>query len=257
MLLALRAGNGSRAIRRDVAPGLVVPGAVAPNIQSMSDVARLASEMAGELGIRGASASMILPDLAVVSAVFPPAKGGGDRDLRVELAHRLAFPASEARSDLWRGGKGEVLGAAARDAVVRQYEQVVEAAECRLGWIDAASLVRIPAWAEASASEPGTSVRAQLYLSHYALALFRGGELVDVRMRLRSGDDIDDVAAEIRRIPAMYDLPALASVTLSGEGASACARALSESRTDARVSAEDEGEERQLEAALSALLERT
>ncbi len=236
-------------IRRDVPPGLVVPGPVTPNIQSVSGVARLAWEMVGELEIRGATASMILPDLAVVSAVV---RNG--RDIKEELADRLAFPASEARLDFWKGGKGEVLGVAAREAVVRQYEQVVEAAECRLGWIDAASLVRIPAWTEASASEPGASVRAQLYRSHYALALFRGGELFDLRVRLRSGDDTDAVAAEIRRLPAMYGLPALSAVTLSGEGASACARALTEA--NARVSAEDEGEERQLEEALSALLRR-
>jgi hypothetical protein len=248
-LLALRAGNGSRAIRRDVPTGLVVPGAFTPNIQSVSDAARLASEMVGELESRGATASVILPDLAVVSAVFR-----GDQPFRAEFAHRLAFPVSEARSDFWRGFRGEVLAAAARQAVVRQYEQVMEAAECRLGWVDAASLVRIPEWAEASGSQPGTTLRAQLYRSHYALALFRGGELVDVRTRLRSGDDADAVAAEIRRLPAMYGLPDLDRVTVSGEGAARCAQALSES--NARVSAEDEGEETQLEAILSALLER-
>jgi len=258
MLLALRAGTGARAIRRDVPPGLLVPNAVALNIHSVREVARLASGMVDELSGRGATAAVILPDLAVVSALIPASRGGAERDLGSVLAPRLGFPASEARSDFWKGGKGEVLGAAVRESVVRQYEQVVEAAECRIGWVDGASLVRVPSWAEASKADPGvTVVRALLYGDHYMLALFREGELRDVRTRLRSGDDVDAVAVEIRRLPAIYGVPALGAVTLSGEGASACARLLSESPIEARLSLEDDGEERQLEAALAALLQRS
>jgi hypothetical protein len=214
--------------------------------------------MVDELSGRGATASVLLPDLSVVSAVFPPAQAGTERDLASKLASRFGIPASEARSDFWRGAKGEMLGAAVREAVVRQYEQVIEAAECRPGWIDAASLARVPAWAEASQSDPGTIlVEALLYVDHYTLVLFQGGELLDVRTRLRSADDIDAVAAEIRRLPAIYDLPAPEAVTLSGEGASACARILSDSRVEARLSPAEDGEERQLEAALFALLRRS
>jgi hypothetical protein len=214
--------------------------------------------MVDELGGRGATAALILPDLAVVSVVLPAGRSSTVGDIGSELAPRLGFPVSEARSDFWRGGKGEVLAAAVREAVVRQYEQVVEAAECRLGWVDGASLVRIPSWTEASASDPGTTVvRAQLYGSHYVLALFREGELVDVRTRLRSGDDVDAVAGEIRRLPAIYDLDTLGTVVVSGEGASACARLLLEAGVEARLSSEDEGEEKQLEASLAALLQRS
>ncbi len=258
MLLALRAKNGARAIRRDFPPGLLVPSAVAPNIHSVREVARVASEMVDELGGRRATVSVLLPDLSVVSAVFPASSGATERDLGSILASRFGFPSSEARSDFWRGGKGELLGAAVREAVVRQYEQVVEAAECRPGWVDGASLVRVPAWAQASASDPGTTLlRAQLYTSHYVLALFRDGELIDFRTRLRSGDDVDAVAGEILRLPAIYGVSALGAVALSGESASACARFLSESGVEARLSFEDDGEERQLEAALAALLLRS
>jgi hypothetical protein len=258
MLLAIRAENGARAVRRDVPPGLLVPGAVAPNIHSVREVAQLASEMVDELSGRGATASVLLPDLSVVSAVFPPSPEATERDLASKLAARFGVPASEARCDFWKGGKGEVLGAAVREAVVRQYEQVIEAAECRPGWIDAGSLVRVPSWADASQSDPGTIlVEALLYSDHYTLLLFRGGELLDVRMRLRSRDDVDAVAAEIRRLPAIYDIPAPATMTLSGEGASACARILSDSRVEAALSLAQDGEERQLEAALEALLRRS
>jgi hypothetical protein len=234
----------------------LAPGAIEPNVRSVRDLARLASEMVSELGGWGGTSAIHLPDLAVVSAVFPKA-AAGSAHAAADLAHRLPFPASEARSDFWWGAKGEALGAAVREAVVSQYEQVVEAADCRTGWIDAASLARIPAWAEASASEPeSAAVRAQLYLSHYVLVLFRAGELVDIRTRLRSGDDADAVAAEIGRLSAFYDLPDLRAVVVSGEGASDCARLLPEERFPAGVSVEYDGEEEQLEAALSRILER-
>lgn len=256
LLLALAADG--RTSRREIAPGLLVPSPNLPNIQSVSEVARLASGMIDELGVRGATVSMILPDLAVVSAVLPSETSSTARDIGSELAPRLGFPVSEARSDSWKGVKGEVLAAAVREAVVRQYEQVVEAAECRVGWVDGASLVRIPAWAEASASDPGiVVVRALLYGSHYVLALFREGELVDVRTRLRSRDDVDAVACEIRRLPAIYGLDALGTIAVGGEGASACARLLSEAGVNARLSSEDEGEEKQLEGSLSTLLNRS
>lgn len=258
MLLALQAGNGARAIRRDVPPGLLVPNAVSPNIRSVREVAQLVSGMVDELSLRGATASVLLPGLSVVNAVFPASQVAAERDLGSKLASRFGVPASEARSDFWRGAKGEILGAAVREAVVRQYEQVMEAAECRPGWIDAASLVRIPSWADASASDPGTiQVAALLYRDHYALVLFREGELIDVRTRLRSGDDAGAVAAEIGRLPAIYGVPSLGAVMLSGEGASACHRMLSESRVEARLSLEDDGEERAIEAALAALLFRS
>lgn len=256
MVVALPAQGG--AIRREIPPGLLIPSSTSPNIQSVSEVARLASEIIDELGGRGATVSMLLPDLAVVSAVIPPERSSTAPEIRSELGPRLGFPVSEARSDFWRGEKGEVLAAAVREAVVRQYEQVVEATECRVGWVDSASLVRIPAWAEASKSDPGiTLLEALLYRDHYVLALFRGGELVDLRMRLRSGDDVDAVACEIRRVPAIYGLDALGTVALSGEGASPCARLLAEARMEARLSPEEEDEEKQLEASLVALRKRS
>ena len=257
VLLARRAGEGARTVRREVPPGLLVPSAAAPNIHSVREVALLAAAMVEELSGRGATAAVLLPDLSVSSAVVPPARGG-ERDLAADLGRRLGTAASGLRTDFWRGRKGELLGAAVLEAVVRQYEQVIEAAECRVGWIDAASLARIPSWADASQSDPGiTVVEALLYHTHYVLALFRGGELIDLRTRLRAGDDCGAVAEEIRRLPAMYGDFALGTVALSGEGASDCARILSEACPEARVSSEEGGEEKALETAISALLLRS
>jgi hypothetical protein len=197
MLLALGVENGARAIRRDVPPGLLVPSAVALNIHSVREVARLASEMVDELSGRGATASVLLPDLSVVSAVFPPSQGAAERDLGSKLASRFGFPASEARSDFWRGGKGEVLAAAVREAVVRQYEQVVEAAECR-PMIDAEP--RSPSGGRPSPTRERSLVEA-LPISITTPWCFFMEEL-DVR-RGSARDDVEAVAAEIRCLPAI------------------------------------------------------
>jgi hypothetical protein len=228
---------------------------VSPNIRCVKDVATLAAEMLDELEARRRSVAVLLPDLAVVSFLFPSSGDGGDGDVRSRLHARLGFPASEARSDFWRGRRGEVLGAAVRQAVVRQYEQVVEAAECRLGWMDGASLVRIPRWVLGSEGDPRWSVRIQLYASHYVMASLRSGELVDVRTRLRSTADAGSVVEEVSRLPAIHGIPSLGAVVFSGEDAEACA-ALSRERSIGDAAAVEEGEETQLQSALAELLHR-
>ncbi len=264
-LLALRlestqgkADGGRLSLRRDLAQGMVTPGPVTPNIESVREVARVASEMVDELSGRRGTLSLVLPDLSVVSALFPAALSGENGDEPgVKLAARLGFPVSEARLDFWRGRNGEVLGAAVRGAVVRQYEQIAEAAECRLSWVDGASLVRLPLWAEESAADSELSVRIQLYPSHYHLAIFRGGELVDIRVRLRADDDIEAVAEEVLRLPALCGVDSLGRVALTGEGAGSCARRLGEERGPlGQVLADEEGAEAQLVATLEALMKR-
>jgi hypothetical protein len=248
-LLGRRAGEQALTVRRELPPGLVAPSVSTPNIQSVTDVAKLATEILDELSARRLPVSLVLPDLAVVTS-FSPASDGGGRSVE----SRLGFP-QEARRDFWRGRKGEMLGAAVKETVVRQYEQVVEAAECEVSWIDCASLVRIPVWTEGSLVEPHLSVRVQLHPSHYFLVAFRAGELVDVRRRLRAPEDPSSVADEILRGPVIYGVDRLGSVTLSGEGALVCAGILETARvTD--VSVVEESEESQLVAALDELLRR-
>lgn len=234
------------------------PGPVAPNVESVRELAKIASEMVDELSGRHGTLSMVLPDLSVVTVLFPPSSlAAGDEERGTKLASRLGVPLSEARWDSWRGRKGEYLGAVVRGAVVRQYEQIAEAVDCRLKWVDGASLVRIPLWAEASVSEPGLLVRIQLYRSHYQVAVFHAGELVDIRTRLRSDEDIDAVAEEILRLPALCGVASLDGAVLTGEGAGSCAlRLRSEGSLLGRVVATEEGEETQLAATLEALITR-
>jgi hypothetical protein len=236
-------------VRRALPDGLVVPSPSAPNIQSLADVAKLATEILEELDARRQPVSIVLPDRAVATA-FSPASAG---DVQ-KVESRLGASSSGDRRDFWRGRKGEILGAAAKGVVVRQYEQVVEASECRPGWVDCASLVRIPLWTEGSLTEPGLSLRVQLYPGHYVLAAFRAGELVDLRIRLRTSGDASSVSEEIRRVPAFHGVTSLVSLTLSGAGAEEAA-AMVEGAARATSVVED-SEERQLEGALDELLRR-
>jgi hypothetical protein len=254
-LLAIRAGEPVEVRRRDLPAGFVTPAAATPNIPSVREVARLASDLIDEIRARKSTVAVLLPDLSLVTALFPPDGRDRNRDARGALAARLGYPASEARSDFWRGLKGEILGAAVREPVVRQYEQVVEASECTLGWVDGASLARLPAWAEASGPVPELDVQVQLYRSHYVLAVFRAGELVDLRTRLRSRDDVAGAAEEVMRLPALYGVSSLGSVTFHGEDASRCAREV-ESNGLGAIAAAEEGEEGQLVSALAVLLRR-
>jgi hypothetical protein len=267
-LLALRLGPSHTApggtigrLRRELPQGMLIPGSVTPNIESVGEVARIASEMIDALSGRRGTLAILLPDLSIVTAVFPPASHrpadeGGEPGER--LLSRLAFPPSEARVDFWRGRKGEVLGAAVRGAVVRQYEQIAEAVDCRLSWVDGSSLVRLPVWAEASASERELVGRIQLYRTHYHVAVFHGGELVDIRTRLRSEDDVEAISEEILRLPALSGVPSFRGVVVSGDGAGACARRLGEQGgfTLGSVVTTEEDEETQLAAALDALTRR-
>jgi hypothetical protein len=265
-LLALRLGSTgrareeeSRSLQRELPDGMVTPGPVTPNIESVGELARMAAEMVDDLSGRRGTLSVALPDLSIVTAVVPAASPPGNaEDPGERLASRLAFPVSEARLDFWRGRKGEVLGAAVRGAVIRQYEQIVDAVDCRLSWVDGASLVRIPLWAEASASEREVVGRVQLYRSHYHLAIFRGGELLDIRTRLRSDGDVEAVAEELLRLPALAGVASFGSVVVSGEDAGSCVRRLSEEDGFplGRVAATEEGEETQLAATLEALMRR-
>lgn len=255
-LVALRADEPGEARRRDLPAGLLTPAAVTLNIPSVREVARLASELIDELHARKTTLALLLPDLTLVTALFPSAGRGKNGDARAALAARLGFPAAEARSDFWRGLKGELLGAAVREPVIRQYEQVVEAAECALGWVDGASLARIPGWAEASAPAPELTVRVQLYLSHYVLAVFRAGELIDLRTRLRSRDDVAGAAEEVLRLRALYGVSSMGSVTFHGADASRCAREVGSDEGLGTIAAAEEGEEGQLVSALAVLLQR-
>lgn len=243
-----------RIATRELPEGLLAPSSVSPNIRSVSELARLAADALGELEARREGVVVLLPDRSIVTALYTSRGGASEKELEVEMGAKLAFPSREARFDFWRGRAGEVLGAAVREAVAEQYEQVVEATDSRLGWVDSASLARIPAWARPSGGS-GLDVQLQLHENHYCLSVFVEGELVDLRVKLRPAGRLDGVQREVMRLPAVHGAPSR-SITVLGAGAAALAALLEEIPELGHVQVEDDGEDLLLASALRALLER-
>jgi hypothetical protein len=227
---------------------------VSPNIRSVSELAQLAEGALGELDARREGVVVLLPDLSIVTELYPSRRGVSEKQLEGEMGAKLAFPRGEARFDFWRGRVGEVLGAAVREPVARQYEQVVEATDNRLGWVDGASLAKIPVWAR-STSGDGLDVQVQLYETHYCLSVFADGALVDLRVKLRPAGSLDGVQQEVARLAVIHGAPSR-SITVLGEGAAALATVLEGISELGRVHVEDDGEDRLLASAVMALLER-
>jgi hypothetical protein len=147
------------------------------------------------------------------------------------------------------------LAASVREAVARQYEEIVEALECRLAWVDAVSLARVPRLSP----ERGLDVDLQLYRQHYALTVFRDGELVDVRTKLRAGGDVESLCREVLRVPALHAAgggEAIDSLCVLGADAAAIAAELEGAPTVHRIRVDDDDEDRHLQSSVETLLAR-
>lgn len=257
MAVALDGAGGPRVAMRTLDPGLLEPSSRSPNIHSVRDVARLATEALDELGPRPRRLAVVLPDLCVPTTLFPPSRSESERDLLASFRSKLPFPESEARSDAWRGSDGERLAAAVRLGVVRQYEQVVEAAGCALGWVDAASLAALPGWIrENRMFGDALALRVLLYPSHYSIAVFRGRELVGLRTKLRVPGDADAVAFELRRVPGLYGARSLDRVYLAGSDADECAGELRRREAPRELLLGETSERALLVSSVAALLGR-
>ena len=257
-VLALRNDEVPKSLTAELPIGALAPSAVTPNINSVSDVAKWTAELLEALGARpNETVALLLPDLAVTTALFETPTPGSDRQLRDAFRERLPFPETDARCDFWRGRADEVLAAGVRRSVVAQYESVLEAAACRLGWVDAASLARLPEWSHKLSREGhDVSVLVQLYGSHYFVTAFRSGELFDLRLRLRSPGDLDVVTGELLRLPKLYE-SALSFLTLSGQDARKCAERLTSGKDLGTVTTERDGENAHLVAAIRTIIARS
>jgi len=254
-VVGVMSGDTPRVIRRTIPRGLVEPAVATPNIRSVAELALLVEEVLAELGARRRHVALVLPDLCVTTVLFPDRGGESDKKLWGELGRSLAFPRAEARHDFWRGRGKEVLGAAVRETVVRQYEQAVEASDYRLGWVDAASLVKLPGWAAPSSGD-GLDVQTQLYQGHYSIFVFRNGVLVDARTKLRAPGDVRAVERELLRLPRLHEVEKLGSLTLRGEDASSLATCVEGVDDVGRVQVVEDGEDPLLASCVVELLGR-
>jgi hypothetical protein len=224
------------ASRKSFSSELVSVSPVAPNIRSVSGLAHLAGEALSDVGCQGGAIAVILSDLTVRAFSLPVERRTKPEQMLAKVATRLPYPSHEAVFDTWRGGSGWALVAAVRRAVLGQYEEAVEAIGCRASWVDGASLIKIPDWSmearpdgpngpaeedESDGDAPPLRVHVQRYPDHYSLSVFRGGELVDVRVKLNGAGDDARIADELARLPAMCGGAQYRQVSVQGEGAAA------------------------------------
>ncbi len=248
--------------RKELPEGLVDVSPSKPNIQSVGDFAQIVEAVLHAVGVRRERLALALPDLAVTTAVFPGRGRAPERELRKELASMLPYAVDEARCDFWRGRRGEVLAAAVRDVVALQYEQILEAVDCRPAWVDALSLTRIPSWSRRSSRRGELDVALQLYAGHYCLTVFRDGELVDARTKLRTAGEIEPVCREVLRVPALYDSSesdaekSIDSLYLFGSDAASVATALEDASQVRTIRIETDDEDRHLESSIETLVAR-
>lgn len=242
-LLAL--GPGGRD-ERELPDGLITPDALDGNVQSVAELARIASESLERVAARGMRLALAMPDLALMTAVLPARERPGLRDATAVLARTTPYPLEDARVDAWRGRKGELLAACIRESIALEYQRVAEANDCALGWVDATSLARLPDWAR-TAAEDGLSIQVQLYDGHFCLSAFLGGELVELRIKLRGDDDLEAPEREVRRVPPLHQDAPIRSVRVFGRDSEALA---------ARLGAEASAEEGHLDAVLASLMKR-
>jgi len=258
-----RGGSLVETSRRDYPAGLVSVSAGEPNVRSVSSLARLAEEALHEVQCPGGKVAVVLPDLAIRCVVLPREGKSAPSKILEQLAPRLPYASAEALVDTWEGPTGRLLAAAVRRAVLRQYEQALEAVGCRAAWVDGASLVHIPGWARQSVAESGAApdgirLHVQLYVEHYTVVVFRGGALVDVRVKLRAPGDADRVAEELRRLPSHYDGAECRALSIRGEGGGALATALeTHGWNECETRLHEEGQEDHLRCLLATLISRS
>lgn len=207
-------------VRTDLPPGLVSASPVDLNVGSVAKLAQLTEEALKRLGLGRGPGVLVLPDLALRGFILPSGTRRRE-EITAALGPRLPFPVGEAQIDVWRDDGGRGLAAVIRRPVLRQYESVLEAIDCQPVWVDGASLVSIPGWARATRVGRGphttVSIQAQLFTRHFTLSVFRDGEILDFRTKLRSPGDLARVAEDFSRLQSIYGEDGSYALTLWGE----------------------------------------
>ena len=122
--------------------------------------------------------------------------------------------------------------------------------------------LRNPELVEASLAKGELDVCLQLYAGHYCLTVFREGELVDARTKLRTAGDVELVCREVLRVPALHvsadsdDQDSIDSLSLFGADTAPVAAVLEDSSRVRAIRIETDDEDRHLESSIETLLAR-
>ena len=230
--LFLRSSDGSW-LRARLPENLSRVSSSEPNFPSPADAARELEAALGRLAGAGAAgrfreAVVAIPDRAVAVGVAASSGPRGRRRLRASLAAALSAGAeagapiaARMRFGSLRSGplrRPSLLGAAAADPVVSQYESVVEAAGLVVRWVDTPSLALLPEWLGAG-RKTGLRVLVALHRRHFAVAAASGRRLTAFRLKLRAALDPEPPALAVRRLAAAAASGETPTIAVCGEGA--------------------------------------
>lgn len=228
--LFLRSSDGSW-LRARLPENLSRVSSSEPNFPSPADAARELEAALGRLAgsaARFREAVVAIPDRAVAVGVAESSGPRGRRRLRASLAAALSAGAeagapiaARMRFGSLRSGplrRPSLLGAAAADPVVSQYESVVEAAGLVVRWVDTPSLALLPEWLGAG-RKTGLRVLVALHRRHFAVAAASGRRLTAFRLKLRAALDPEPPALAVRRLAAAAASGERPTIAVCGEGA--------------------------------------
>jgi len=203
------AGPRLQAFRRVVLPpGALAPSASSRNVVRADDVRRALAEalaaVAAPTGPAG-PAVLVLPDgVARVALLARPPDADPRELVRFRLASSLPWDASDTVVDSLPAGRGQVIGAALRRAVVVDHEQAVAAAGVARERVHLAPLLALEPLLRPGAPE---AVHVLLGDAVATFAAVHGGVVRAVRSRRRdpSAGEAPRFAAEAARIARGLD----------------------------------------------------
>lgn len=201
-------------VRVPLEPGALAPSPSGTSLARAEEVRAAVRRAAAALG--GSRATLLLPDGVGRVALLDQPEGAVPRDyVRFRLAASLPWPVSEAVVEALPAGRGRVVGAAVRRAVVAEFEQAAVAAGLEIEQVHLAPLVALEGLMR---SRPREAVHAVLGDVALCLAAFRDGALVGLRSRRRdrSPGEAERLREEARRASAAADSGAF---VVSGSGA--------------------------------------
>lgn len=177
-----------------LAPGLVVPGLLGPNISDVPAVSQAVARALAQLGgSRPSRVSLVVPDtVAKVSLLrletIPPKAADLQEIVRWQMRKTSPFPMEQAVVSVSPGARGaeghsELVVTVARTDVIHQYEQACLMAGAQAGLVDLASFTVLNGVLGSASVPKGDWLLVHVTSTYLTLAVVRGDELLFFRNR--------------------------------------------------------------------------
>jgi Tfp pilus assembly PilM family ATPase len=190
--------------------GAVVPALSGHNITDAPAVAAALREACDRAGHRPRRAALVIPDLAArVSLVrfdqIPPRREDLDQLIRWQVKKSSPFPMEDAcvthSPGARSGAGGEFVVVSARQAMVREYEAVCDAAGIYAGLVDLATLSVVNLYLAGGSPPAGDWLIVHMRPEFTSIAILRGEDLIFFRNR---PEDDEETLADVVHQTAMY-----------------------------------------------------